>query len=884
MRLDFFKLFGLGTGILLLAASFPAFAGATYQYIQGGTGSTTAPAGQVLYGGASSYQSTATTTASCSGSASCSSFTVIGSSPVTITATGGGSSDPFTHPSYGSATTTTLGLLGGLLDTASTTFTSSPQFNSLFAMSVNPDGTTADTFNFAGRPNVTIPVPYVRPTQSNQNIAFDIFPNGTPGNGFGNNIYGVAWEDVCSTDIFAGPDYECLHLGKALNGASNVSSSQGGNGLIQPLAFQLFGGNTGVGTSSPYAYFAIQASTTAGKPNEPLFAIASSSTDLIVTNGGLVGIGTSSPYQTLSVTGNEVVTGNVTWPSITGTQCIHTVNGAVSGTGSDCGSSGSITGTPGQNVYIGPAGTALATSSIFTTPDMNVAIGTTTDAGTFALTISNSNSVQGANVLQLINTGISGAGGGGGIQDFTSFIPSANGDRLGFFTFGYTPGTAGETNRNAVGVFGFADQAWTIGSSQGAYLSFQVTPDGSATRAEAMRLAANSDLGIGTTTPNWTLQAAGTHGNFALTDNSAGTNLKHWLFTSEGGNLYIGTTTDLYATSTTAALSILNNGQVTVGANGPPNGTGGFTDQGSFTLGSSTTNEGSVKWNNQAKLSYLGIYDTANALYYGIAPNCQGTSGFTGICGYFNGVAVQGTSNGGSTPIFGVLNNAQSDHGLGNVAFTIEDGNQVFTFNNTLDDGSGNANIAKKLSVASSTPFGMLSINPTAGTASNEFVIGSSTGTALIVNNSGKFAIGTSTATAQFVEQAASTTAGTVQTPWTGVVFVVSALENNTLKIFEEIDQWGDLITSGDTPSVTGGTSSVSGNQRNGLITVTGTALTSVTLTFAHPWPVAPDCTESDNQTASVGDISSISTTQVVFNFSVGVNSANLWYICQAHQ
>lgn len=519
MRLDFFKLFGLGASILLLAASFPAFAGATYQYIQGGTGSTTAPAGQVLYGGASSYQSTATTTASCSGSASCSSFTVIGSSPVTITATGGGSSDPFTHPSYGSATTTTLGLLGGLLDTASTTFTSSPQFNSLFAMSVNPDGTTADTFNFGGRPNVTIPVPYVRPTQSNQNIAFDIFPNGTPGNGFGNNIYGVAWEDICSTDIFAGPDYECLHLGKALNGASNVSSSQGGNGLIQPLAFQLFGGNTGVGTSSPYAYFAIQASTTAGKPNEPLFAIASSSTDLIVTNGGLVGIGTGTPDKILTVEGNQ-------------------------------------------------SGGIARFQRDFTTSGSGQVVGTT------------------AYTLNERDTQLENQTGPG-------------------VTYGVE--LNGGTENLYASEEGVRDNADTSGA-------WGLSTYNAGTAATAIFANHLQQIGLGTTSPNWNLDVVGTRPSIDISDNSAGTNLKHWLFTSEGGNLYIGTTTDLYATSSPPAITFLNKGNIGIGTSSPP------------VLGL-TVGQGTI-FNPELKLA------TTTTMYIGVASSTQqlvqyGTSAMT---------------------------------------------------------------------------------------------------------------------------------------------------------------------------------------------------------------------------------------------------------------
>ena len=82
-------------------------------------------------------------------------------------------------------------------------------------------------------------------------------------------------------------------------------------------------------------------------------------------------------------------------------------------------------------------------------------------------------------------------------------------------------------------------------------------------------LAQSGYVGIGTTTPNWLLQVAGTRPSLALTDTSAGTNLKHWLFSSMGGNLYIGTSTDAYATSTPSALTILNNGNVGIGTASP---------------------------------------------------------------------------------------------------------------------------------------------------------------------------------------------------------------------------------------------------------------------------------------------------------------------------
>jgi hypothetical protein len=49
------------------------------------------------------------------------------------------------------------------------------------------------------------------------------------------------------------------------------------------------------------------------------------------------------------------------------------------------------------------------------------------------------------------------------------------------------------------------------------------------------------------------------------------------------------------------------------------------------------------------------------------------------------------------------------------------------------------------LGIASTSPFATLAVNPTAGAASNQFVVGSSTATSFIINNSGNVGIGTTT-------------------------------------------------------------------------------------------------------------------------------------------
>ena len=71
----------------------------------------------------------------------------------------------------------------------------------------------------------------------------------------------------------------------------------------------------------------------------------------------------------------------------------------------------------------------------------------------------------------------------------------------------------------------------------------------------------NGNLGVGTSTPYNQLQIATTSGagfkpQFTLTDMSGGTNGKHWNLSSLGGNFYLGTSTDAYATSSISALEI----------------------------------------------------------------------------------------------------------------------------------------------------------------------------------------------------------------------------------------------------------------------------------------------------------------------------------------
>lgn len=94
---------------------------------------------------------------------------------------------------------------------------------------------------------------------------------------------------------------------------------------------------------------------------------------------GKIGIGTTTPSKTLSIQGDELLSGNffgsnimatgtLTLSALTGTQCLHEISGVVSGTGSDCGSgSGGVTSVTGTYPIISSGGTTPVISTAFST-------------------------------------------------------------------------------------------------------------------------------------------------------------------------------------------------------------------------------------------------------------------------------------------------------------------------------------------------------------------------------------------------------------------------------------------------------------------------------------------------------------------------------------
>lgn len=228
-----------------------------------------------------------------------------------------------------------------------------------------------------------------------------------------------------------------------------------------------------------------------------------------------------------------------------------------------------------------------------------------------------------------------------------------------------------------------------------------------------------------------------------------------------------------------------------------------------FMLGAPKT-EGSVIWNyNSANPfeSFLGIYDTGNAVYYGLSPGlAPGQTSVVELGGYYKGIGVQGASSNTNTPIFGILNNSQSGSGLGSTELTIYDNNKVDTFNNTLDDGAGNFKASgsvttPSVTVNSDSPF----------TAAPRAFLPFATGQLAAIVTSGQY----------FVGQLAK--AGTVEN-FTATAATFACTTNPTITL-------EDCGASAGTCSSPTALASVTLTAAN---TVTAGTITSATLTAGH--------------------------------------------------
>jgi hypothetical protein len=293
------------------------------------------------------------------------------------------------------------------------------------------------------------------------------------------------------------------------------------------------GSNIGVGTSTVYSKFSVWG---AGTGTGQLFSLVNnaSTTILQALDNGNIGIGTTSPYAALSVVGSTGVVANIF--HATGTAATSTFAG-------------------GLNVGNGGLVYDFSTGK---TAVNNIALG--------ALSFEDN-----AGFVSWTDLTVTSSATAGTVEGFVAQIDSS--PLLSLYA---ESDGAGSIRNQAVGIGTSSPwsklSVWGNGASTGKL--FSLVNSASTTVLQALDIGR---IGMGTTTPAWVFQiastSAGTGTSFrpqlALTDTGATTNQKHWTLGSLGGNFYLGTSSDVFATSSIAALTVLGNSKTGVATSTP---------------------------------------------------------------------------------------------------------------------------------------------------------------------------------------------------------------------------------------------------------------------------------------------------------------------------
>jgi hypothetical protein len=334
---------------------------------------------------------------------------------------------------------------------------------------------------------------------------------------------GLTFTNATGTSLFTN-----LHL------SNTLAVGQTGTTTITSAGF------VGVGTTSPWGMLSINPNGITG----PAFAIGSSTaTNFVVTNGGSVGIGTTSPIATLAVQGAGA--GSV----LAGAWGGNSAYGGISLNGSLASGNTNFYGSASDaTLYINrPTGGQInfryagADQAVLTTGG-SFGLGTTTPSALLALA------------------------GTSGIYASTTATSTFQGGGINIVT---AAGNTGCFAINGTCVGGAGGGSGTVASGLQGQFAFYDANGTTVSGTSTIFVTRANMVGVGTTTSPWAFEVAGTRPTFALSDASAAANLKHWLFSSMGGNLYIGTSTDAYATSSPSVLSLLNAGQVGIGTSTP---------------------------------------------------------------------------------------------------------------------------------------------------------------------------------------------------------------------------------------------------------------------------------------------------------------------------
>lgn len=563
---------------------------------------------------------------------------------------------------------------------------------------------------------------------------------------------------------------------------------------------------------------------------------------------------------------------------ITGTQCLHSISGVVSGTGSDCGSGGSGAAYPFQG-----AGNSTSTLTQFNgglTAFAFSTIGNGTQAG--GLTVNGGATTTGnlqvgtgaSSAFTVLSTGNVGVGT---TTPWTTFSVQGSSDLginalAGYFTAttstasslpyaSTTMITATTASTTTTYVSGLATAAGTFIAADPTGKLIATTSAGGTNyftlTGNNLQNNVGTALGIGTAPRIAALEVAGTStGSQVGTTTAAFTawdSVGNPLFSvSNGGGVYVGTTSsmvqgipngsfELYSTSTTVAspkmyfTSLGMNHSVTASL---PNHTFG-------TIGENTFAAGGIFMQGISSGNKLGI-------------NIQGIDGTSAPNLTQAAVNISCAKQSGGTP------GTQADNEL------------CMTFSN-----SGTAMLSimgsGAVGISTSTPSAQLSVttaNQRPATTTMLTVASTTGATLFIIKADGTSGVGTSSPSATLAVQSGLNS---------GDAFVVATSTGNNVT---GVDNDGHTFTSGPAPVISScgtGTGTVVGDDQTGTIT-TATAATVCTATFSKAFRQTPVCTVTDDSLVGFADISSISTTAVTFGISSALTGGHLYYSCGYHR
>jgi len=369
-------------------------------------------------------------------------------------------------------------------------------------------------------------------TTGTQNVRFAIFPSGQASTVFQNTSNGGAASFQDSNFNTALRLQFGGNTTRATVGSSTVFATLGvfgggvGTGSLLELANAAsttvmkildngtgyFGGNIGIGTTSPLAKLDVL--QTAGGSNA-LFSVSSSTngvgttTTFYVAGNGNVGIGNSSPQQLLDVAGTARFDGDL---RILATKRLVLDDSSFANANiksSAVGAKDILFSTNGAEAMriISSGNVGIGTTSPFAKLSVHDNSGLGNTNTIFAIA---SSSASGTGTTTLFS--VSGSG--------TTTIANGVNIQTGCFSMNGTCLTNAGSN-------------YFTNSGASTYLT------------------TGTNLGIGTSTPNWAFQVASTAPYIALTDTDAGPNLKHILLSNLDGVFRIGTSSDALNSTTT---------------------------------------------------------------------------------------------------------------------------------------------------------------------------------------------------------------------------------------------------------------------------------------------------------------------------------------------